>query len=43
MVEGGEWPLKAWDFVHGPPDTEHGFVAAGDGPCVIFMAGARKG
>ena len=29
--------------MHCPPDTEHIFVGAGDGPCVIFMAGARKG
>jgi mannose-6-phosphate isomerase-like protein (cupin superfamily) len=43
LIEGEERPLKAWDFVHCPPDTEHGFVAVGDGPCVIFMTGARKG
>jgi uncharacterized cupin superfamily protein len=43
LIEGQERPLKAWDFVHCPPDTEHGFVGAGDGPCVIFMTGARKG
>ena len=42
LVEGEEQRLKAWDFVHCPPDTEHIFVGAGDGPCVIFMAGARK-
>ena len=42
LIEGEERPLKAWDFVHCPPDTEHAFVGAGDGPCVIFMAGARK-
>ena len=36
-----ERPLRAWDFVHCPPGTEHIFVGAGDGPCVIFMAGAR--
>jgi uncharacterized cupin superfamily protein len=41
LVEGEERPLKAWDFVHCPPETEHIFVGAGDGPCVIFMAGAR--
>ena len=41
LVEGEERPLKAWDFVHCPADTEHIFVGAGDGPCVIFMAGAR--
>jgi hypothetical protein len=29
--------------VHCPPNTEHGFVGAGDRPCVIFMAGARRG
>jgi uncharacterized cupin superfamily protein len=43
LIEGEERPLKAWDFVHCPPDTEHIFVGAGDGPCVIFMAGARTG
>jgi quercetin dioxygenase-like cupin family protein len=43
LIEGQERPLRAWDFVHCPPDTEHGFVGAGDGPCVIFMTGARKG
>ena len=43
LIEGQERPLKAWDFVHCPPDTEHGFVVTGDEPCVIFMVGARKG
>jgi uncharacterized cupin superfamily protein len=42
IIEGEERPLKAWDFVHCPPGTEHIFVGAGDGPCVIFMAGARE-
>jgi quercetin dioxygenase-like cupin family protein len=41
IIEGQERPLQAWDFVHCPPGTEHAFVGAGDGPCVIFMAGAR--
>jgi len=41
VTESEERQLKAWDFVHCPPDTEHGFVGAGDGPCVIFMTGAR--
>jgi uncharacterized cupin superfamily protein len=41
LIEGEERPLEAWDFVHCPPGTEHIFVGAGDGPCVIFMAGAR--
>ena len=42
LIEGEERPLKAWDFVHCPPDTEHGFVGTGDGPCVIFMVGGRE-
>jgi uncharacterized cupin superfamily protein len=41
VVEDQERPLRAWDFVHCPPGTEHVFVGAGDGPCVIFMTGAR--
>lgn len=41
QVEDQERPLRAWDFVHCPPGTAHAFVGAGDGPCVIFMTGAR--
>jgi uncharacterized cupin superfamily protein len=41
IIEGDERRLRAWDFVHCPPGTEHIFVGAGDKPCVIFMAGAR--
>jgi uncharacterized cupin superfamily protein len=41
LVEGQERRLEAWDFVHCPPGTEHVFVGAGDGPCVIWMSGAR--
>jgi uncharacterized cupin superfamily protein len=41
VVEGQERPLLTWDFVHCPPGTEHVFVGAGDGPCVIFMTGGR--
>jgi len=41
LVEGEERRLKAWDFVHCPPETEHIFVGAGDAPCVIFMTGSR--
>src|ERR671924_493849 len=41
LIEGEERRLKPWDFVHCPPGTEHVFVGAGDGPCVIFMTGAR--
>ena len=41
LVEGEERVLRPWDFFHSPPGTEHIFVGAGDGPCVILMAGAR--
>ena len=42
LIEGTEQRLKAWDFVHCPPWTEHVFVGAGDGPCAILMVGARS-
>ncbi len=41
LVEGEERRLKAWDFVHCPAWTDHVFVGAGDGPCVVLMVGAR--
>ena len=41
IIEEEERTLRAWDFVHCPPGTAHVFVGAGDGPCVIFMTGAR--
>jgi uncharacterized cupin superfamily protein len=41
LIEGEEHPLKAWDFVHCPAGTDHIFVGAGDGPCVIVMVGSR--
>jgi uncharacterized cupin superfamily protein len=43
LVEGEERRLKAWDFVHCPPMTEHVIVGAGEGPCAVVMAGTRKG
>ena len=42
LVEGQERLLRAWDFAHCPPHTEHIFVGAGSGPCVILMVGARS-
>ncbi len=42
IVEGQERPLRQWDFVHCPPGTNHVIVGAGDGPCVVFAAGARQ-
>ena len=42
LVEGEERSLRAWDFFHSPAGTEHIFVGAGEGPCVIFMVGGRS-
>jgi uncharacterized cupin superfamily protein len=42
LIEGEERQLRAWDFVHCPPGTEHSFVGTGDGPCIVFMTGARN-
>ncbi len=42
LVEGEERRLLPWDFFHAPPWTEHAFVGAGDGRCVLLMAGARS-
>jgi uncharacterized cupin superfamily protein len=42
VIEEEERPLRAWDFVHCPAGTRHIFVGAGDGPCVLFMVGARR-
>ena len=43
LVEGEERRLRAWDFFHSPPWTEHAFVGGGDGPCAILMVGAHMG
>lgn len=42
LVEGEERPLRRWDFVHCPPQTDHIIVGAGEGPCVIVAIGARE-
>jgi uncharacterized cupin superfamily protein len=42
LIEGDERRLRAWDFVHCPPWTEHIFVGAGDGPCLLLGVGARR-
>jgi uncharacterized cupin superfamily protein len=42
LIEGTEQRLKAWDFVHCPPWTEHVFVGAGDGPSAVLMIGSRR-
>jgi uncharacterized cupin superfamily protein len=42
LVEGHERRLRAWDFVHCPNWTEHIFVGAGEGPCLVVAVGARR-
>jgi uncharacterized cupin superfamily protein len=42
LVEGTERILLPWDFFHCPAGTDHVFVGAGDGPCVVVMVGARS-
>src|SRR6266496_775110 len=42
IVEGGERPVRQWDFVHCPAGTRHVIVGAGDGPCVVLAVGARQ-
>lgn len=42
LIDGKNILLKPWDLVHCPPWTDHVFVGAGKGPCVILMVGARR-
>ncbi len=42
LIEDEKRPLRAWDYVHCPAGTRHTFVGIGDGPCAIFMTGARR-
>jgi uncharacterized cupin superfamily protein len=41
IVEGGERPLRQWDFVHCPAGTNHIILGAGDRPSVVLAVGAR--
>jgi uncharacterized cupin superfamily protein len=42
IVEGQERLLGQLDFIHCPPWTEHVFVGAGHGPCLLLAVGARR-
>ena len=42
LVEGEERALRAWDFVHCPPWTEHVFLGAGAEPCTLLAVGGRS-
>ncbi len=41
LIEGEERHLRAWDFVHCPPWTEHVLIGAGDHPCVVVAVSTR--
>ena len=41
LVDGQERRLRAWDFTHCPPGTNHIIVGAGTGPSVVLAVGAR--
>jgi uncharacterized cupin superfamily protein len=38
VIEGEERQLRAWDFVHCPPETAHALLG---GPCILLAIGAR--
>jgi uncharacterized cupin superfamily protein len=42
IIEGEERQLRAWDFVHCPPNTKHVIVGAGSGPCLLIAVGSRE-
>jgi uncharacterized cupin superfamily protein len=42
IVDGEERRLRAWDFVHCPPNTKHVIVGAGSGPCLVIAVGGRE-
>jgi uncharacterized cupin superfamily protein len=43
IVEEQELRLGPWDLLHCAAGVDHVLVGAGEGPCVIFMTGAREG
>lgn len=42
VIEDEEVPLRAWDYVHCPPNVAHIVVAAGSDPCTVLAVGARR-
>jgi uncharacterized cupin superfamily protein len=42
VVEGEERHMRAWDYLHCPPDTSHITIGAGEEPCAILMVGTRS-
>ena len=42
VVEGQERPMRAWDYLHCPPNTAHITIGVGVEPCAILMVGTRS-
>jgi uncharacterized cupin superfamily protein len=42
LIEGDERPLRQWDFVHCPAETNHIIIGAGDSNCVVLAIGGRE-
>ncbi|MEA2213197.1 MAG: hypothetical protein QOF83_3145 [Solirubrobacteraceae bacterium] len=42
VIEGQERRMRAWDYLHCPPDTAHITIGAGQEPCAILMVGTRS-
>jgi uncharacterized cupin superfamily protein len=42
LIEGQERPLRQWDYVHCPPETNHMIVGAGTAPCVVLAMSSRE-
>ena len=42
VVEGQERRMRAWDYLHCPPDTAHITIGAGQEPCALLMVGTRS-
>ena len=42
IIEGEERQLRAWDFVHCPPNAKHVIIGAGSGPCLLIAVGTRE-
>ena len=41
LINGEERHLRAWDFVHCPPNVTHVLLGAGEGPSAVLAIGHR--
>jgi uncharacterized cupin superfamily protein len=42
IVEGEEHPMRQWDYLHCPSNTNHIIIGAGDGPAFLIAVGSRN-